>query len=217
MSLERLPQVRASSTRIAMPGEASLLWAFSDGWVFCSVSLRDQGTPPDHTCSARALCHWAAPPSLFGFVFVGVVIYFGFGCLVCWLVLWAWGFLFLCLFVYLVGWLVWFVFQDGCSLGCPRTHSRPGWPRTQKSAHLCLPSAMIKGLRHHCLVQFQGLLNCNICICFLKSSLLRKYNTHFSSPRKGILIQNLVEIPRPFFTKEEKFLSCCLSRVYCCK
>jgi len=28
---------------------------------------------------------------------------------------------------------------------------RPGWPRTQKSAYLCLPSTEIKGVRHHCL------------------------------------------------------------------
>jgi hypothetical protein len=27
---------------------------------------------------------------------------------------------------------------------------RPGWPRTQKSTCLCLPSAGIKGVRHHC-------------------------------------------------------------------
>jgi hypothetical protein len=42
--------------------------------------------------------------------------------------------------------------QDRVSLygpGCPGTHSRPGWPRTQKSACLCLPSAGIKGVRHH--------------------------------------------------------------------
>jgi hypothetical protein len=26
---------------------------------------------------------------------------------------------------------------------------RPGWPRTQKSTCLCLPSAGIKGVRHH--------------------------------------------------------------------
>jgi hypothetical protein len=26
---------------------------------------------------------------------------------------------------------------------------RPGWPWTQKSACLCLPSAGIKGVRHH--------------------------------------------------------------------
>ncbi|EDL07864.1 mCG1030897, partial [Mus musculus] len=26
---------------------------------------------------------------------------------------------------------------------------RPGWPRTQKSACLCLPSAGIKGMHHH--------------------------------------------------------------------
>jgi hypothetical protein len=28
---------------------------------------------------------------------------------------------------------------------------RPGWPWTQKSTCLCLPSAGIKGMRHHCL------------------------------------------------------------------
>jgi hypothetical protein len=47
------------------------------------------------------------------------------------------------------------VFQDRVSLyspGCPGTHNslgRPGWARTQKSACLCLPSAGIKGMRHH--------------------------------------------------------------------
>jgi hypothetical protein len=51
--------------------------------------------------------------------------------------------LFVCLF-----------FQDRvslCSPCCPGTHSfcRPGWPRTQKSACLCLPSAGIKGIHHH--------------------------------------------------------------------
>jgi hypothetical protein len=38
-----------------------------------------------------------------------------------------------------------------CSPGYPRTHSRPGWPQTQKSTCLCLPSAGIKGVCHHCL------------------------------------------------------------------
>jgi hypothetical protein len=37
------------------------------------------------------------------------------------------------------------LFQDRVSL------CRPGWPRTQKSTCLCLPSAGIKGMRHHCL------------------------------------------------------------------
>jgi hypothetical protein len=40
-------------------------------------------------------------------------------------------------------------FRDRVSLyspGCPGTHSRPGWPRTQKSACLYLPSAGIKGV-----------------------------------------------------------------------
>jgi hypothetical protein len=27
---------------------------------------------------------------------------------------------------------------------------RPGWPQTQKSACLCLPSAGNKGVHHHC-------------------------------------------------------------------
>jgi hypothetical protein len=27
---------------------------------------------------------------------------------------------------------------------------RPGWPRTQKSACLCLPSAGVKGVYHYC-------------------------------------------------------------------
>jgi hypothetical protein len=31
---------------------------------------------------------------------------------------------------------------------------RPGWPRTQKSACLCLPNAGIKGVRHHCPANF---------------------------------------------------------------
>ena len=30
---------------------------------------------------------------------------------------------------------------------------RPGWPRTQKSTYLCLLSAEIKGMRHHCLAK----------------------------------------------------------------
>jgi hypothetical protein len=39
-------------------------------------------------------------------------------------------------------------FQDRVSLYSPGC--RPGWPRTQKSICLCLPSAGIKGVRHHC-------------------------------------------------------------------
>jgi hypothetical protein len=31
---------------------------------------------------------------------------------------------------------------------------RPGWPRTQKSTCLCLPSAGIKGVHHHCLAPY---------------------------------------------------------------
>jgi hypothetical protein len=37
-----------------------------------------------------------------------------------------------------------------CSPGSWNSLCRPGWPPTQKSACLCLPSAGIKGTRHHC-------------------------------------------------------------------
>jgi hypothetical protein len=36
---------------------------------------------------------------------------------------------------------------------------RPGWPQTQKSACLCLPSAGIKGVCHHCLACVHVLLH----------------------------------------------------------
>jgi hypothetical protein len=42
--------------------------------------------------------------------------------------------------------------------------SRPGWPRTQKSACLCLPSAGIKGVHHHARPGkgiFKAQRNCN--------------------------------------------------------
>ena len=39
-----------------------------------------------------------------------------------------------------------------CSPGCPGTSScRSGWPWTQRSSCLCLQSAGIKGVCHHCL------------------------------------------------------------------
>jgi hypothetical protein len=49
------------------------------------------------------------------------------------------------------------IFQDRaslCSPGCPGTHSRSGWPQTQRSPCLCLPSAGIKGVCHHHLADF---------------------------------------------------------------
>jgi hypothetical protein len=70
-------------------------------------------------------------------------------------------YLFVCLFVCLFSrqgfsvqpWLSW------NSLG------RPGWPQTQKSACLCLPSAGIKGVRHHCPAKiFLSLLNIFACL-----------------------------------------------------
>ena len=35
-----------------------------------------------------------------------------------------------------------------CTGGCLQ-----GWPQTQKSTYLCLPSARIKGMQHHCLAK----------------------------------------------------------------
>ena len=50
-----------------------------------------------------------------------------------------------------------------CSSGCPGASSlsRPGWPGTQKSSCLCLPSAGIKGMRHHA----------QLLVCFKQGSL----------------------------------------------
>jgi hypothetical protein len=55
------------------------------------------------------------------------------------------------------------VFQTGflcIALASWNSLCRPGWPPTQKSAYLCLPSAGIKGVRHH--TQLRYLLNQNI-------------------------------------------------------
>ena len=44
---------------------------------------------------------------------------------------------------------------------------RPGWPRTQKFACLCLPSAEIKGMCNHCL-SVSMIINClaqQACLC----------------------------------------------------
>jgi hypothetical protein len=52
--------------------------------------------------------------------------------------------------------LFFLVFRDRISLYSPGWNSlcRPGWPRTQKSACLCLPSAGIKGVCHHARLYF---------------------------------------------------------------
>jgi hypothetical protein len=66
---------------------------------------------------------------------------------------------FVCLFVFV------FVFRDRvslCSPGCPGTHFID---QTQKSACLCLPSARIKGMRHHC----PAILIFKILLIFCKS------------------------------------------------
>jgi hypothetical protein len=42
-----------------------------------------------------------------------------------------------------------FFLGGGCRVSLYSSGCRPGWPRTQKSACLCLPSAGIKGVRHY--------------------------------------------------------------------
>jgi hypothetical protein len=53
---------------------------------------------------------------------------------------------------------------------------RPGWPQTQKSACLCLPSAGIKGMRHHCpasIILFSSIFPpTSFCLCFPSFSAL---------------------------------------------
>jgi hypothetical protein len=62
---------------------------------------------------------------------------------------------------FLVGWFLVFFFFWGGGCGLRQGFSaqswlswnslcRPGWPRTQRSTCLCLPSAGITGMRHHC-------------------------------------------------------------------
>jgi hypothetical protein len=63
--------------------------------------------------------------------------------------------MFVCLFVCLF-------FETGflcIALAVLELTFRPGWPRTQKSACLCLPSAGIKGVRHHSRLQLLFLMN----------------------------------------------------------
>jgi hypothetical protein len=58
----------------------------------------------------------------------------------------------ICLFVCLFWVVLFFVFWDRVSLQKPwlswNSLCRPGWPRTQKSVCLCLPSAGMKGVCH---------------------------------------------------------------------
>jgi hypothetical protein len=58
-----------------------------------------------------------------------------------------------CLFVCLFFVFVLFCFFEAgflcVALAVLNSLCRPGWPRTQKSACLCLPSAGIKGVGHH--------------------------------------------------------------------
>jgi hypothetical protein len=48
---------------------------------------------------------------------------------------------------------------------------RPGWPQTQKSTCLCLPSAGIKGVHHHAQLQCHSLwtvhFDCFVCLSAL--------------------------------------------------
>ena len=71
--------------------------------------------------------------------------------------------LFVCLFVCLFfetgffceAWLSW---NSVC---------RPGWPRTQRSACLCLPSAGIKGMRHHARLGIDFFKECFLLLLLL--------------------------------------------------
>jgi hypothetical protein len=82
------------------------------------------------------------------------------------LVFWFFGFL---VFGFWFFWVVSFLgggVQDRVSLYspvCPGTHfCRPGWPQTQKSACLCLPSDGIKGVCHHRPASARALNHCAI-------------------------------------------------------
>jgi hypothetical protein len=116
--------------------------------------------------------------------------------------------LFVCLFWFLVFW-------DRVSLYSPG----PGWPRTQKSACLCLSSAGIKGVHHHarlrldfllefsCQENYSTLSNINTiqCIYLFLSFLTKKkllcvydwYDTElgFHVP-KWLVSQGLPQLPR---------------------
>ena len=77
------------------------------------------------------------------------------------------------------GWISWcftslfiyfFFLWQGVSLccpDCPGTLCRSGWPWTQTSACLCLLSAGIKGMRHHCPPHFLLLSLSEFCIWLL--------------------------------------------------
>ena len=62
-----------------------------------------------------------------------------------------------------------------CSLGCPGTHSVDQAAQTQRSACLCLPSAGIKGVRHHTRLQIYFLGLANPCILKFRQLLLKFY------------------------------------------
>jgi hypothetical protein len=63
---------------------------------------------------------------------------------------------------------------------------RPGWPRTQKSACLCLPSAGIKGVCHYCPAYWAGLKsNENSCFPPWHAAFLRlSYKARFCCASK---------------------------------
>jgi hypothetical protein len=82
-------------------------------------------------------------------------------------------FLFVCLFCL-------FAFGDRVSLyspGCPGTQlCKPGWPRAQKSAYLCLPSAGIKGVHHHARPLSHFLISINFQFCVTTEYEVEKYH-----------------------------------------
>jgi hypothetical protein len=66
---------------------------------------------------------------------------------------------------------------------------RPGWPQTQKSACLCLPSAGIKGLYHHCSARANTSVSLEKYFFFKEEEFLRniKYESFLSNTYKTSL------------------------------
>ena len=67
-------------------------------------------------------------------------------------------------------WLGWLVFEAGSYIGPGCPESRQGWPQTQRSTCLFLPSAGINGVLHHPQLYF-FLMHINQCF-FSSSSIL---------------------------------------------
>jgi hypothetical protein len=105
------------------------------------------------------------------------------------------------------------LFWDRVSLyspGCPSWNSlcRPGWPRTQKSACLCLPSAGIKGMCHHCLAKWGfwwGRKATNFLTLLLKAKgkkNVKDFNASYSKTEKCKEKEMKPPVLSPFFSSD---------------